>query len=126
MLGELVVILVIGLIVFGPMVFKARRKTDGAPLTEPAFMRINITAAALTVGMVWGVLGMFVTGVGNLVVSGYGQGLLDVMASVYPGYAATPTVGQVIIGTLYGMLDGAIVGTVFGWLYNTFAGRLGP
>ena len=73
-------------------------------------MRINVKAAALTAGLVWGVLAMFVTGVGNLLVPGYGQALLDVMASVYPGYAATPTVGQVIIGTLYGLLDGAVVG----------------
>ena len=35
------------------------------------------------------------------------------MASVYPGYTATPTVGHVIIGTLYGLLDGAIVAGVF-------------
>lgn len=124
MLGELIVIVVIALIVFGPMILKSRKKTDDGPIAEPRFMRINIVAAALTVGLVWGVLGMLVTGVGNLLVPGYGQGLLDVMASVYPGYAATPTLGQVIIGTLYGMLDGAIVGTVFAWLYNTLAARL--
>ena len=88
-------------------------------------MRINVKAAALAVGLVWGVLAMCVTGVGNLLVVGYGQALLDVMASVYPGYAATPTVGQVIIGTLYGLLDGAVVGAVFAWLYNALAPRLG-
>ena len=88
-------------------------------------MRINVKAAALTVSVVWGVLGMFATGVGNLIVPGYGQALLDVMASVYPGYAATPTVGQVIVGTLYGLLDGAIVGAVFAWLYNILAPRFG-
>ena len=87
-------------------------------------MTINVKAAAITVGLLWSVLGMFATGVGNLVVPGYGQGLLDVMASVYPGYAATPTVGQVIIGTLYGLLDGVVVGAVFAWLYNTITPRL--
>ncbi len=87
-------------------------------------MTINVKAAALTVGLVWGVLGMFVTGVGNLLVPGYGQAFFDVMASVYPGYAATPTVGQVLIGTLYGLLDGAAGGAVFAWLYNTIAPRL--
>ncbi len=86
-------------------------------------MTINVKAAAITVGLLWGVLGMFATGVGNLVVPGYGQAFLDVMASVYPGYAATPTVGQVIIGTLYGLLYGAIAGAVFAWLYNTIAPR---
>ena len=88
-------------------------------------MTVNLKAAALTVGLVWAGLGMFVTGVGNLLIPGYGQALLDVMASVYPGYTATPTVAQVIIGTLYGLLDGAIVGAVFAWLYNTIAPRVG-
>ena len=88
-------------------------------------MRINIKAAAITVGLVWGVLGMFATGVGNLLFPGYGQGLLDVMASVYPGYAAIPSVGQVVIITLYGILDGAIAGAVFAWFYNTVSSRLG-
>ena len=88
-------------------------------------MKLNIKAAALTVSLVWGLLGMLVTAVGNLLVPGYGQGLLDVMAAVYPGYTAIPSFGQVMIGTLYGMLDGAIVGTAFAWLYNTITPRLG-
>ena len=88
-------------------------------------MKLNVKAAALTVGVLWGVLGMFLTGLGNLLVPGYGQALLDVMASIYPGYAATPGVGQVIIGTLYGCLDGAVVGAVFAWLYNTIVSRFG-
>ena len=87
-------------------------------------MTINVKAAAVTVGLLWGVLGMFQTGVGNLLFVGYGQAFLDVMASVYPGYAATPTVWQVTIGTLYGLLDGAIVGAAFAWLYNAIAPRL--
>ena len=87
-------------------------------------MKLNIKAAALTVSLVWGLLGAFATGFGNLLVPGYGQGLLDVMASIYPGYAGTPSFGQVIIGTLYAMLDGAIVGAVSAWLYNTIAARL--
>ncbi len=88
-------------------------------------MRINIKAAALTAGLVWGVLAMFVTGVGNLLSPGYGQAFLNVMASVYPGYTAEPSFGQVLIGALYGALDGALAGVVFAWLYNTVSSRLG-
>ncbi len=88
-------------------------------------MTINIKAAAVAAGLLWGVLAMCATGVGNLLVVGYGQAFLDVMASVYPGYEATPTVGQVIIGTLYGLLDGALGGAAFAWLYNAIAPRLG-
>ena len=47
------------------------------------------------------------------------------MASLYPGYRATASLGQVIIGTVYGVLDGAVAGAVFAWLYNFCASRLG-
>lgn len=43
------------------------------------------------------------------------------MVSLYPGYEASGTFGQVIIGTLNGFIDGAICGVLFAWLYNTFA-----
>ena len=88
-------------------------------------MRLNIKAAALTAGLVWGVLAMFAIGVGNLLSPGFGQAFLDVMASVYPGYTAEPGLGQVLIGALYGALDGAIAGVVFAWLYNIVSSRLG-
>ena len=88
-------------------------------------MKFDIKATALTLALVWGVLGMFVTGLANLVSPGYGQVFLDMMASVYPGYTAEPGFGQVVIGALYGALDGAIVGAVLAWLYNTLASRSG-
>ncbi len=88
-------------------------------------MRLDIRATAVTLALLWGVLAMFLTGLGNLIWPGYGQALLDVMASVYPGYQATPSFGQVLIGTLYGLLDGAVVGAVVAWLYNTCAARFG-
>jgi len=77
---------------------------------------------ALTLGLVWGGLGMFLVGLCNLIWSGYGQGFLEVMASVYPGYHATASLGQVIVGTLYGLVDGAVAGAVFAWVYNRFSG----
>ncbi len=48
----------------------------------------------------------------------YGQAFLDVMASIYPGFHAAGTFGDAIVGTLYGVVDGAIGGAVFAWLYN--------
>lgn len=68
---------------------------------------------------------MFLTGLANLIWPGYGQALLYVMASVYPGYQATASIGQVIIGTLYGLLDGAVVGAVIAWVYNACSARFG-
>ena len=83
-------------------------------------MKFNIMAVTIAAALSWGVLAMFLTGVANILWPGYGQPFLDAMASLYPGYKATAGIGQVIIGTLYGMLDGAIVGAVFAWLHNCF------
>ena len=86
-------------------------------------MKLHVKAMALTIGLTWGVLVMFVTGCANLVWDGFGQAFLDVMASFYPGYDATPSFGQVMVGTLYGLLDGVVVGAIVSWLYNRFAAR---
>jgi hypothetical protein len=45
------------------------------------------------------------------------------MASLYPGYHATPSVGQAIVGALYALADAAIAGAIFAWLYNWCVGR---
>lgn len=51
----------------------------------------------------------------------YGKAFLEVMSSVYPGYKAAGTLGSVVVGTLYyALLDGAVGGALFAWLYNTF------
>jgi hypothetical protein len=88
---------------------------------EVALMKLDIKAMSITVGLIWGVLAMFLVGVTNLIWSAYGRAFLEVMASIYPGYTATPSFGQVILGTLYGLVDGAIAGAVLAWLYNRFA-----
>ena len=87
-------------------------------------MKLDVKTVAVVLALAWGILGMFVTGLANLIWPGYGQAFLDVMASLYPGYTATASFGQVIIGALYGILDGAVAGAVFAWLYNFCASRL--
>jgi hypothetical protein len=84
-------------------------------------MKLSVKGLALASGILWGVamLGM---GLANLIWSSYGQQFLQLMASVYPGYHATRSVGEVIVGTLYGVVDGFIGGAVFAWLYNQFVG----
>lgn len=85
-------------------------------------MKFNITALAVTAGLVWGGA-LLCVGAANLVWPGYGRAFLDVIASVYPGYHPGTGVGSVLSGTLYGFVDGAIGGLVFGWLYNLLAAR---
>jgi hypothetical protein len=85
-------------------------------------MRLNLKALSLTAGIVWA-LAIFLTGLANLIWQGYGDAFLKLVASVYPGYHANRTVGDFIVGVLYGFFDGAICGLIFGWLYNRIAGK---
>ena len=80
-------------------------------------MKLDVKRLAVVLALAWGGV-MFLIGMANLIWPGYGQAFLEVIASLYPGYTATAGFGQVIIGTLYGILDGALAGVVFAWLYN--------
>ncbi len=85
-------------------------------------MKLSLRALALTSGILWA-LGLLMTGVCNLIWPRYGEAFLKLMASVYPGYHATRSVADLIVGTLYALIDGAICGLLFGWLYNFFLGK---
>ena len=84
-------------------------------------MRFNITALAVTAGLFWGGAILIVASA-NLIWPGYGQAFLQLAASVYPGYDPGTSFGPVVIGTLYGLVDGAIGGAIFAWLYNLLCG----
>ncbi len=84
-------------------------------------MKLDIKALAITLGLVWGILAMCLTGIANLIWPGYGAAFLEAMASLYPGYTPGAGFGQVVVGTLYGLVDGAVAGAVLAWLYNRFA-----
>jgi TRAP-type mannitol/chloroaromatic compound transport system permease large subunit len=83
-------------------------------------LKFSIKSLALVSGILWG-LAMLAMGLANLAWGSYGQQFLQTMASVYPGYHATRSIAEVIVGTLYGAVDGLVGGAVFAWLYNQFA-----
>jgi len=85
-------------------------------------MKFNLKALVFTAGILWAVA-VFLTGLANMIWSSYGAGFLQSMASLYPGYQANGSFGDLIVGTLYALVDGAVAGLVFGWLYNLLAGR---
>jgi hypothetical protein len=85
-------------------------------------MKLSLKALALAAGILWA-LALLMTGVVNLIWPGYGEAFLKLMASVYPGYHATRSAGDLIVGTLYALIDGAICGLFFGWLYNLVIGK---
>ena len=86
-------------------------------------MKLNIKVFALATATIFGAV-VFLTGLANLIWPVYANAFLQIMASVYPGYDASGSFGDLIIGSLYAFLDGAVVGLVFSWLYNFLLGKL--
>jgi hypothetical protein len=83
-------------------------------------MKFNVKALAIACAILWGGC-VFLVGLANLIWSGYAVNFLQWLASFYPGYHATRSIGEVAIVTLYAIADGLIGGAVFGWLYNRLA-----
>ena len=84
-------------------------------------MRLSVKALAIAAALLWGVGAMFLTGLMNLIAPPFGEHFLLTMSSVYPGYHATRTLADVLVGTGYGLVDAAVAGLLFAWLYNAFA-----
>lgn len=82
-------------------------------------MKLNATALGMAASVLWGGV-ILLVGLVNLIWAGYGAGFLDMVASIYPGYSPAAGIGALIIGTIYGLIDGFIGGVIFAWLYNFF------
>jgi ABC-type nitrate/sulfonate/bicarbonate transport system permease component len=82
-------------------------------------MKLNLRAIAVAAGALWA-LAILTTGIANLIWPSYGYTFLQIIASLYPGYNAERSLGDVAVGTLYALVDGAFCGLVFGWVYNLF------
>jgi len=83
-------------------------------------MRFCVRTAALSFGILWA-LAFFLVAAGQQVWPTYGVMFLELMDGLYPGYAPGGF-GSVILGTAYAVVDGAICGAVFAWLYNRLLG----
>lgn len=82
-------------------------------------MRLNVWGLAASAAVLCGGTVFFV-GLARLVWPDYGMGVLQLAASIYPGYEVGGF-GSVIVGSLYAALDGAIGGALLAWLYNRFS-----
>jgi hypothetical protein len=70
-------------------------------------MKLNVRALAITAGVIWAA-GVFLVA-------------LQAVASIYPGYRTTSGFGGVIVGALYALVDAAVAGAIFAWIYNWLA-----
>jgi hypothetical protein len=89
---------------------------------EGGTMKFSVSALSMTAAIIWGGA-IFIVSLANLVWPNYGFAFLDVVSSVYPGYQPGTGFGSVIVGTLYALVDAAIAGAIFAWLYNLIASR---
>jgi hypothetical protein len=83
-------------------------------------MKLNLKALMIAFAILWAGA-VFIMGLANLIWPGYAKAFLLMLASVYPGYKASGLFGDMIAGSLYALVDGAIMGLILGWLYNLFA-----
>ena len=75
-------------------------------------------ALGMGIGVLWA---FYVFSIGITAMFGWGDVLVDSLASLYIGYDAS-VVGA-IIGGVWGFIDGFIAGVVIAWIYNRMANR---
>jgi len=75
--------------------------------------KLNVKALAIALGVSWG-LGMLFVGWASMF--GWGTKLVEIMSSVYIGFA--PSFIGAVIGAIWGFFDGAIGGAVIALVYN--------
>lgn len=83
-------------------------------------MRLSIKGIMVACAVIWGGA-ILLVGVGHIIWPGYGTAFLEMTASIYPGYHIDAGMTGLFTGTLYGLVDGAVCGAIFAWIYNLFA-----
>ncbi len=77
-------------------------------------------ALAIAVGALWGayvfLLGLILTAFPNAKLFWVSEEFLEILATLYPGYAAT-IVGS-FIGLFWALICGAVGGAIIAWLHN--------
>ena len=85
-------------------------------------MGLSVKALAMVLGLLWG-SAILLVGMVHLVIPSYGVSFLAGISSVYPGFNGGQSFGDVVIGTVYGLLDGGFCGLFIAWLYNRLGRR---
>ncbi len=83
-------------------------------------MRFSVKAFTLTASILWGAV-LLIVGLVHMLAPSYGGEFLRMISSVCPGADTANNLGRVLLGTVYGLVDGAVAGWLFGSLYKAFA-----
>ena len=82
-------------------------------------MKLSVKCFALTTAILWSMV-IFMSGMASIIWPSYGIEFPRVVSSIYPGFNIDADIDSVMIGTLYGMVDGGIGGTVSAWGSHLF------
>ncbi len=83
-------------------------------------MRLSLKATALAAGLLWG-SAILLVGLVNLADPTYGVSFIQLTSSVYPWFHNSRNIANVFIGTIDGLIDGAVAGLFFALLYNAIS-----
>jgi hypothetical protein len=78
--------------------------------------RCQPLALGVAIGVLWAI---YVFGAGITAMFGWGNALVEVLASLYIGYGAS-IIGA-IIGAIWALVDGFVAGVIVAWIYNLIA-----
>jgi hypothetical protein len=85
-------------------------------------MRLSVKAMAVTTGLLWGGAVLLV-GLAHLARPTYGRRFLNGISSVYPGFHGARDLRDALVGSGYAVVDGAVGGMMFAWLYDRVADK---
>jgi hypothetical protein len=80
-------------------------------------MTPSVKAITWSFAILWGAC-MLLAGLIHLADPSWGGAFLNMMSSIYPGADMERTIGRVLLGTVYGFVDGAVTGYTFAMLYR--------
>ena len=86
-------------------------------------MKLSVKAMTISFALVWGLYAVGGTALLNLLWPPYGGRVLEMFSSVYPGYHATQSIGDVLVAAAYGTLDGGAAGFLIAVVYNCVVSR---
>lgn len=81
--------------------------------------KLDVVAVTVAIAVTWGA-GVLFLGLAAWTIN-WGTAAVASLGSVYLGYA--PTFWGSIIGMLWALVDGAIAGAIYAWIYNAIAVR---
>ncbi len=84
---------------------------------ECLYVSLNPKAAGHACALLWGTT-LLLTGLFAYSGSLFANDFLNIMMSIYPFYDPTSSFFGVLLGGLYGLIDGFVCGYVVAWLYN--------